>query len=544
MSNILEYILKLQDGVSGKLKLVESESDKAKQKLKSLQTQTSSTFGGIKTMLGAAGIGFGMFQFVNMVQQGEEKVHALHLAEAQLQNTMLNMGTYSKESFDKVIEGSKALSKNILFGTGDVVSLQSQLRLMGTIGENEMQRMISVSADMATKFGMGLEESGNTLAKAVNNPEMMMRLGQRLKIDPAIVEHLRKLSQAGHEAQARLELLDIVEQKVGGAARAAFDADPLARYDKVVNSMKISLGEAAIKIQVALAPTLIMLADKMKNLAIGIANVVTWMTQHKNIVIVLTSAISIITLAVNALAIQAKFLAWWESVLAVKTALWTGAQWLLNIALDANPIGLIIIGIAALIALITVIIKKYNEWGAALTLVLGPLGLIIDVIMSFKRNWDSVVKAFKEDGILAGIKRIGIVLLDAILYPVQQLLQLLSKIPGLGKLAGSGADKIQDIRNKLNLVTPEKTIDKIAPAAQPGMAANGKGAGAGAGAGGTGVNSAISAGGTRNTSIQITFKNMVESIVFDGNLADKRGDLEKEITSIMTRVLGMAQATS
>lgn len=43
-------------------------------------------------------------------------------------------------------------------------------------------------------------------------------------------------------------------------------------------------------------------------------------------------------------------------VLAIK--LWTGAQWLLNIALTANPIGLIIAGVTALIALITTLAIK------------------------------------------------------------------------------------------------------------------------------------------------------------------------------------------
>ena len=55
---------------------------------------------------------------------------------------------------------------------------------------------------------------------------------------------------------------------------------------------------------------------------------------------------------------------------------------------------------------------------------------------------------------------------------------------------------------------------------------------------------AVSSGGQRNNStIQINFKNMVENIVFDGNLESKRTDLEREITSVMSRVLGMAQAT-
>ena len=142
----------------------------------------------------------------------------------------------------------------------------------------------------------------------------------------------------------------------------------------------------------------------------------------------------------------------WAGVMKAVTA----AQWLLNVAMDANPIGLIIIGIAALIALIVLVIAKYDEWGAALSLFLGPLGLIINVIQSFRRNWEMVVKAFKTGGILGGIKAIGKVLLDAVLMPVQQLLSLLGKIPGMANLAAGGVEKIQQIRDNLGLETEDK----------------------------------------------------------------------------------------
>ena len=109
----------------------------------------------------------------------------------------------------------------------------------------------------------------------------------------------------------------------------------------------------------------------------------------------------------------------WTGILAVKTAIMTAAQWALNIALNANPIGLVIIGITALIGLVTLVVKKYEDWGAALSFVLGPFGLVVNMVMSFKRHWDSITKAFKEEGIIGGLKRIGLVMLDSLLMPVQ-----------------------------------------------------------------------------------------------------------------------------
>lgn len=45
------------------------------------------------------------------------------------------------------------------------------------------------------------------------------------------------------------------------------------------------------------------------------------------------------------------------------TKLWAGAQWLLNVALNANPIGLIFTGIGALIGAIIFVVKKTEGWG-------------------------------------------------------------------------------------------------------------------------------------------------------------------------------------
>lgn len=48
----------------------------------------------------------------------------------------------------------------------------------------------------------------------------------------------------------------------------------------------------------------------------------------------------------------------WSTIVAGATKVWTGVQWLLNAALTANPIGLVIVAIAALVAIIILIATK------------------------------------------------------------------------------------------------------------------------------------------------------------------------------------------
>lgn len=145
--------------------------------------------------------------------------------------------------------------------------------------------------------------------------------------------------------------------------------------------------------------------------------------------------------------------------LAKKTKLVTAAQWLWNIAMDMNPIGLIVIGIAALIAIIVVAIKKWDDWGAALMVFLGPVGLVVSAFKSIYDHWESIKTAFQTDGIVGGLKRIGLVLLDALLKPLQQILELAAKLDPTG-LAQKGVDKLKAFREGNNLVTPGENDPK------------------------------------------------------------------------------------
>jgi hypothetical protein len=125
--------------------------------------------------------------------------------------------------------------------------------------------------------------------------------------------------------------------------------------------------------------------------------------------------------------------------------------------MSANPIGLVVVGIAALSGIIAALVKWGRKAAAVFitiaTTLTGPLGLAIGLIISgiveLINNWGLVTKAFKDGGIIAAIKRIGGVLLSGLLAPVQGLLEILSHIPGLGHLAGKGAEKIEEFRNFL-----------------------------------------------------------------------------------------------
>ena len=135
----------------------------------------------------------------------------------------------------------------------------------------------------------------------------------------------------------------------------------------------------------------------------------------------------------------------------------TLATWLWNAALAANPIGLTIVAVAALIAIVVAAIVKYKEWGATLLWFLGPIGRIISAFILIKTHWDSIVAAFQTDGIVGGLKRVGQVLLDVILQPLEQVLTLLSKLPKSlgGNIAADALKTVHGWRQQMNLIVPD-----------------------------------------------------------------------------------------
>ena len=141
----------------------------------------------------------------------------------------------------------------------------------------------------------------------------------------------------------------------------------------------------------------------------------------------------------------------------------TVAQWLWNAAMWANPIGLIILGITALIALVASAVYYWDTWGASVLAIMGPFGMVINLIMSLRKHWDSIKEAFATGGIIDGFKRLGAVILDSVLYPIQQLLGMLAKIPGVGSmLAPALKGGVEVLRQKLG-VSDEKKVEVVAP---------------------------------------------------------------------------------
>jgi hypothetical protein len=129
-----------------------------------------------------------------------------------------------------------------------------------------------------------------------------------------------------------------------------------------------------------------------------------------------------------------------SAVVRAATIAWTAVQWLLNAAMTANPIGLVIAAIAALVVGIVLLwkhsetfrrivlgtwqavwggIKKFvgfivgfvkQHWKLLIAILLGPLGIIVGLVI---KNWDTIKRVFLAgvSFVLAVVKKyIGLVI--------------------------------------------------------------------------------------------------------------------------------------
>jgi len=161
-------------------------------------------------------------------------------------------------------------------------------------------------------------------------------------------------------------------------------------------------------------------------------------------------------------------------------ALVTVAQyaWALAVTIGFGTFTLLVVAIVAAIAAIVIIIRYWNDFGAAILMVgtiiaaffspvLAAFGVFISVLASVWRNWDIIAQGFKDGGILGGLKAIGVTLLDAVLMPLQQILTVASKLPGkVGQLAAEGAKSIEDFRADMGVnVAGSETPESVNPEA-------------------------------------------------------------------------------
>jgi hypothetical protein len=144
----------------------------------------------------------------------------------------------------------------------------------------------------------------------------------------------------------------------------------------------------------------------------------------------------------------------WAKIAQAVTKAWTVVQWLFNAALDANPIGLIVIGIVALIAVIALVIWKWKWFKQVAVDAIHAIVVAARFVWNWiKTNWPLLVGImFGPFGLAVAliithfklVEKVALEVVDTIKNAIEKLVNWVKSIPAkightLQKIPGMGA---------------------------------------------------------------------------------------------------------
>lgn len=209
------------------------------------------------------------------------------------------------------------------------------------------------------------------------------------------------------EGQAALQALGQALQTVAGEAGQVF-LTLLQQLAPIIVQLAPGIGELAVQLGNVLVPVLQTAGPLLESLARFLSENMSWLGPLAGVVLAAAAAYRVYATAAAAVeTIQAAggLLKYIKSlkIVTLMTKIWTGVQWLLNLAMTANPIGLVIIAIIALVAGIILLWKRSETfrnivlavWAAIKDAALAVVAWFRDTaIPFFKDAWDAIVGFF------------------------------------------------------------------------------------------------------------------------------------------------------
>lgn len=291
----------------------------------------------------------------------------------------------------------------------------------------------------------------------------------------------------------------------------------------------------------------------------GIEHVIDFVLRFKTEIGYLAAVIGVAAVVFNAHAIAMTAYAAVMGIVTAATRIWTGVQWLLNVAMSANPIGLIIIGIAALVAAVVYCWNKFAGFRAFILTMWDTLkgfGNIIkeyvinrfnDMLSGLGKLGEALRKLFTGDfkgaasAAAEGLKKLSGA--ESVAKAVSSTKQL------IGKVGGNYQAHLQNERNKDKKKQAAGSGNKIST---PGLVGSteavvfGKeksGKGKKGRKGGRKSAEEIATGGTRSTSISMHIGKFFDNINVYMNDKTDTAELERTILQSINRALAIATST-
>jgi predicted transcriptional regulator len=349
MQNIVDYILNVKGNLDQQL-------GSAANHAKTLETNLVGVKSMASTIAGALGVGFAVFQGIDFVKKGVEKFKELEEVTAKVEANLKSTGGVAGVSMKNIEEYSKGLSGKIHASRVDIMDMASQMLTFPSISKDVFQSSMGLIADIAKQTGHGLSETAIMYGKALNDPsaglQKMMRYG--VVFTEQEKKRIQALQASGDLIGAQKSMMDaIAGSGYAGVAEAMFNADPIARFNKMMGGAQVAIGEIAVEALKKIMPLLESFASIIKSTAV-------FLKEHSTAILMVVSILGSAILAYKTYTAVTAAYAIIQTGLTSGTWLLTAAWTALDVVMSLNPIGLIIAGISALVAIVVVCWNKFE----------------------------------------------------------------------------------------------------------------------------------------------------------------------------------------
>jgi len=362
MENIVTYILNLKDNLSSTLTGANSHAQ-----------HLESTLGGVKSMatsIGTAlGVAFGAYELIEYGKGALEAWEQVEQTTAKVEANMVSTGEKAGMTINQIKGYTDELSSKINATTSEVMDMASQMLTFPAITKDVFQSSMGLVADIAKQTGHGLSETAIMYGKALNDPtnglQKMMRYGVMFTDEEK--KKVIALQASGKLIESQKFMMDaIAHSGYAGVAEAMFNAEPMARFNKMMEKTKEKVGELIDKFIVSMVPAL-------EKIARGFKAAFGWIEEHADLLNSLAWGIGAAGVAMAGSAVSAWVLAGGIGALVTTTTAWAAALW-------ATGIPEIIIAITALVVIVKYAWNHFEGFRKTLFSVGNVIELVIQSI--------------------------------------------------------------------------------------------------------------------------------------------------------------------
>jgi hypothetical protein len=490
----------LFSGASAGVRL-DADSTGYRREIKRAQKETKTAFGDLKKQTKglrtafkgiAAGLGAGMALGVGaIVREGTKKIMETERVIAQTNAVIKSTGAVAGVSAEQVRSLSNEISRKTSLDDEQIQAGQNLLLTFKGVanqagaGNDIFTQTTHIMADMAVAMGTDTKSAALQLGKALNDPAKGMTALTRsgVSFTAQEKEKIKALVASGRTLDAQKVMVKALNEQFAGSAEALGSTMP--GQIKIAKDSFADMSASLMAVFVPVIGDVITYANTlidrlrawgasdagrktMADLAVKarqVGNVIEWLgkkvvalggflLKHRSVVIPLTAALVGMVAAYKTFVII-------STVVRLVRALTTG-QLMLNVAMIANPVGLVVAALAGLVIGLVVAYKKSETfrgivnglwgWIKKLAVVAWDLGQKLPIVAITK----AIVKseAFRDavKTVWSWLKKLGAVIADTVLAAIDKLkdameglrkklkpvAEFVGKIAsGLGKVAGA-----------------------------------------------------------------------------------------------------------